>query len=286
MQTAPHVPAASNYSAIRVKPLTPHIGAEIGDVDLRDLTDTQFDEIQRAWADWMVLVFRDQQLTPEHHKDFARRFGTVHVHPLNHARGGDPEILEVKTTAQSKYTAGDAWHTDVTCDEFPPMASLLYMHEVPEVGGGDTLFADMYLAYEMLSPTLQSFLEGLTAVHDGALPYVGAYGIAPPSGDTYPKNEHPVICRHPVTGRRLLYVNSGFTSHILGLRPKESRAILDLLFHHIESLPNLTCRVGWRPGTLTLWDNRCTQHHAVWDYHPHTRHAQRVSVVADQRPAA
>lgn len=278
-------PLASNHSRIEVRPLTPHIGAEIHGVDLRTLDDATFDEIQRAWADWMVLVFRDQQLSKEDHKAFGRRFGTLHVHPLNHQRSGDDEILEVKTGPKSRYTAGDAWHTDVTCDEFPPMASLLYMHDVPEVGGGDTLYADMYLAYEMLSPTMQQFLETLTAVHDGALPYVGAYGIAPPEGGEYPRNEHPVICRHPVTGRKLLYVNSGFTSHIKGLRAKESRAILDMLFRHIDSTPSLTCRVTWQPETLTLWDNRCTQHHAVWDYHPHTRHAQRVSVVAPERPS-
>lgn len=286
MPAAPTTPMASNYSAIELVPLTPHIGAEVHGVNLADVSDPQFDEIQRAWADWMVLVFRDQQLTPEHHKDFARRFGTVHVHPLNHSRGGDPEILEVKTTANSKYTAGDGWHTDVTCDEFPPMGSLLYMHETPEVGGGDTLYADMYLAYEMLSPTLQAFLEGLTAVHDGAKPYIGSYNVAPPEGQSYPRNEHPVICRHPVTGRKLLYVNSGFTTHIVGLKPKESRAILELLFSHIETTVNLTCRVNWKPNTLTMWDNRCTQHHAVWDYYPHTRYAQRVSIVANERPAA
>jgi taurine dioxygenase len=286
MPQAVRTPLNDNYSAIELRPLTPHIGAEVHGVDLRELSDHAFEEIRRAWADWMVLVFRDQRLDNEAHKAFGRRFGELHVHPMAHSRKGDPEILPVKTTADSKYTAGEGWHTDVTCDEYPPMASALYMHEVPEVGGGDTLYADMYLAYEMLSPTMQSFLEGLTAVHDGALPYLGAYGVAPPSGQAYPRNEHPVVCRHPDTGRKLLYVNSGFTSHIKGLKPKESRAILDMLFRHIAETPNLTCRVNWQPGTLTLWDNRCTQHHAVWDYYPHTRSAQRVSVIADSRPAA
>ena len=286
MPTDVRTPLNDNYSTISLNPLTPHIGAEVSGVDLNDVSDAQFEEIERAWADWMVLVFRDQHLDVEAHKAFGRRFGELHVHPLNHSRSGDDELLEVKTTAQSKYTAGDAWHTDVTCDEFPPMASMLYMHEVPEVGGGDTLYADMYLAYEMLSPDMAAFLEDKVAVHDGAIPYVGAYGVAPPSGQDYPRNEHPVICRHPVTGRRLLYVNSGFTSHIKGLRPKESRAILDMLYGLIATTPSLTCRVRWEPKTLTLWDNRCTQHHAVWDYYPHTRHAQRVSIVAPERPAA
>lgn len=286
MPTDVRTPLNDNYSTLSLTPLTPHIGAEVHGVDLNDVSDAQFEEIERAWADWMVLVFRGQDIDKDAHKAFGRRFGELHVHPLNHSRSGDDEILEVKTTAQSKYTAGDAWHTDVTCDEFPPMASLLYMHETPEVGGGDTLYADMYLAYEMLSPALQAFLEDKVAVHDGAIPYVGAYGVAPPTGQDYPRNEHPVICRHPVTGRRLLYVNSGFTSHIKGLKPKESRAILDMLFALIATTPSLTCRVRWEPNTLTMWDNRCTQHHAVWDYYPHTRHAQRVSIVAPERPAA
>ncbi|MEE4300617.1 MAG: TauD/TfdA family dioxygenase [Pseudomonadales bacterium] len=286
MPTDVRTPLNDNYSTLSLTPLTPHIGAEVHGVDLNDVSDAQFEEIERAWADWMVLVFRDQAIDKAAHKAFGRRFGELHVHPLNHARSGDDEILEVKTTAQSKYTAGDGWHTDVTCDAFPPMASMLYMHEVPEVGGGDTLYADMYLAYEMLSPAMQTFLEDKVAVHDGAIPYVGAYGVAPPTGQDYPRNEHPVICRHPVTGRRLLYVNAGFTSHIKGLKPKESRAILDMLFALIAGTPSLTCRVRWEPQTLTLWDNRCTQHHAVWDYYPHTRWAQRVSIVAPERPAA
>ena len=144
---------------------------------------------------------------------------------MNYARSGDEEILEVKTTAKSAYTAGNGWHTDVTCDEYPPMGSMLYITETPECGGGDTLYADMYLAHEMLSDKMKDMLAGLTAVHDGALPYVGAYKSTPPEGG-YPRNEHPVIATHPETGRKLLYVNSGFTSHIKGLNPFESRALL------------------------------------------------------------
>ncbi len=187
---------------------------------------------------------------------------------MNYARNTDPDILIVKTTKDSPYTAGDGWHTDVSCDAIPPFASALYITETPEVGGGDTLYADMYLAYELLSPPMQSFLEGLTAVHDGGMPYVGSYGSTPPEGG-YPRHEHPVVTVHPVTGRKVLYVNSGFTSHIVGLRRWESRALLDMLFEHIATTPRLHCRVEWEPNTLTLWDNRCTQHHAVWDYHPH-----------------
>lgn len=271
---------------MEIRTLTPHIGAEILGVDLaQSLSNEDFAAIHQAHLEHLVLVFRDQHLSREQHKDFGRKFGQLHVHPLNKQRQGDEAILVVKTTATSAYTAGDGWHTDVTCDEFPPMGSMLYMKEVPECGGGDTLYADMYLAYELLSDTLKSMLEGLTAVHDGALPYLGSYKITPAEGQ-YPRNEHPVIVTHPETGRKLLYVNSGFTSHIKGLSRRESNALLDLLFRHIESTPRLTCRVQWQPNTLTFWDNRCTQHHAIWDYFPHSRYGERVSIVAAQRPAA
>lgn len=272
---------------LSVKTLTPHIGAEISGVDLsKPLSNEEFSTIYQAWLDWSVLVFRDQEITREQHKDLGRKFGKLHVHPMNKARTGDPEILEVKTTANSSYTAGDGWHTDVSCDEYPPMASLLYITETPEVGGGDTLFSDMYMAYALLSDQMKSMLEGLVAVHDGALPYLGSYKVAPPEGDAYPRHEHPVICTHPETGKKLLYVNSGFTTHIKGLHRKESRALLDMLFRHISETPKLVCRVNWEPNTLTLWDNRCTQHHAVWDYYPHSRYGERVSIVADSKPSA
>ena len=274
------------YRTFEVASLTPHIGAEVCDVDLAaPLSNEQAQDLHDAWLDWKLLVFRDQELTREHHKAFARRFGKLHVHPMQHQYRGDPEILKVKTSGDSAYTAGDGWHTDVTCDEIPPLGSMLYVTETPACGGGDTLFADMCLAYELLSEPMRQFLGGLTAVHDGALPYVGSYKSTPPEGG-YPRNEHPVVTRHPETGRPVLYVNRGFTSHIVGLSSAESRAVLDMLYRHIDSTPRLWCRVEWRPQTLTFWDNRCTQHHAVWDYYPHSRYGERVSIVGDARPAA
>ena len=274
------------YRTFEVASLTPHIGAEVRDVDLAaPLSNEQAQDLHDAWLDWKLLVFRDQELTREHHKAFARRFGKLHVHPMQHQYRGDPEILKVKTSGDSAYTAGDGWHTDVTCDEIPPLGSMLYVTETPACGGGDTLFADMCLAYELLSEPMRQFLSGLTAVHDGALPYVGSYKSTPPEGG-YPRNEHPVVTRHPETGRPVLYVNRGFTSHIVGLSSAESRAVLEMLYRHIDSTPRLWCRVEWRPKTLTFWDNRCTQHHAVWDYYPHSRYGERVSIVGDVRPAA
>ena len=273
-----------HYGSFEVSTLTPHLGAEVLGIDLsQPLTDTQVVDVRAAFTDWRVLVFRDQHLDRDAHKAFARHFGRLHVHPMNHARGDDPEILVVKTTADSPYTAGDGWHTDVSCDEIPPFASALYITETPECGGGDTLYADMHLAYELLSAPMQSFLEGLTAVHDGGMPYIGKYKSTPPEGG-YPRSEHPVIAVHPATGRKVLYVNSGFTTHIKGLTAWESRALLDALFRHIATTPRLHCRVEWTPGTLTLWDNRCTQHHAVWDYHPYSRYGERVSILGDERP--
>ncbi len=271
---------------IEVKPLTPHIGAEVLGVDLsKELTNEEFASIHQAHIDWKVLVFRDQVLDREQHKAFGRKFGKLHVHPMNYSRKGDPEILTVKTTADSAYTAGNGWHTDVTCDEYPPMGSMLYITETPECGGGDTLYADMYLAYDLLSDPMKNMLGELTAVHDGAIPYVGSYKSVPPEGG-YSRNEHPIIATHPESGKKVLYVNAGFTSHIKGLKQWESRAILDMLYKHIALTPRLTCRVEWKPNTLTFWDNRCTQHHAIWDYHPHSRYGERVSIVADTRPAA
>ena len=274
------------YRTFEVAPLSPHIGAEVRDVDLAaPLGNEVAQDIHDAWLDWKVLVFRDQQLDREQHKAFGRRFGRLHVHPMQHKYGGDPEILTVKTTAKSPYTAGDGWHTDVTCDEVPPLGSMLYVTETPACGGGDTLFADMYLAYEMLSAPIKAFLDGLTAVHDGAIPYVGSYKSKPPPGG-YPRNEHPVVTRHPETGRKILFVNQGFTSHIKGLSRSESRAVLDMLYRHIDSTPRLWGRLEWAPNTLAFWDNRCTQHHAVWDYYPHSRYGERVSIVGEERPRA
>lgn len=286
-----HVPIETmrrtEYSTFRVRPISPHIGAEIEGVDLsQPMSDAQLLDIRAAWADWMVLVFRDQHLDRTAHKAFGRHFGSLHTHPMNHGRPGqDSEVLVVKTTAESPYTAGEAWHTDVTCDAVPPLGSLLYITETPQCGGGDTLYANMYMAYEMLSPTMQAFLDGLTAVHDGGAPYIGKYGSKPPEGG-YPRQEHPVVVRHPDTGRKVLYVNSGFTTHIVGLHRWESRALLDTLFGLLQREPKLHCRVQWEPNTLTMWDNRCTQHHSVWDYFPHSRYGERVSIVGDVAPAA
>ena len=181
--------------------------------------------------------------------------------------------------------AGETWHSDVTCDAEPPMGSLLYITQMPESGvGGDTLFANMYLAYELLSEPVKAMLEGLTAIHDGALPYVGAYKTTPPQGG-YPRNEHPVVTRHPETGRKVLFVNRGFTTRIVQLSAYESQAVLEMLYRIVELTPSLICRMPWTPNSVVFWDNRCTQHHSVWDYYPFNRYGQRVTVTGE-RPHA
>lgn len=264
------------YSHITVDRLTPIIGAEIGGVDLaHPIPDSAFDEIKRAFLENQVLVFRNQSLTVAQQKDFARRFGPLRALPMADIDGDDAELVIIKASKDSTFVAGEVWHADGTADPAPSLGSMLYMHRTPEIGtGGDTLFASMYLAYDMLSPALKLFLEGLTAIHDGAVPWQGYE--APPG---LPKTEHPIIVRHPETGRKLLFVNSGFTTHIPQLSPGESRALLDYLFALVAREQVLNCRVRWAPGTLVFWDNRSTQHHAVWDYFPHSRYGERVTVL-------
>ena len=155
------------------------------------------------------------------------------------------------------------------------MGSILYLQEVPPAGG-DTLFASMYAAYEALSEPIRRLLEPLAAVHDGGHYYEGRYGASARSRD-YPRAEHPVVCTHPVTGRRVLFVNRMFTTHIPALTRFESDAVLEMLYRHVER-PEFQCRFRWEPGSVAFWDNRCVQHQAVWDYHPHRRHGHRVTI--------
>lgn len=243
-----------SYETLEVETLTPHIGAKVRGLDLsQPLTNEQARDVHQAWIDWKILVFPNQHLNRDQHKAFARRWGKLHVHPMQPTYGGDEEILVVKTTRDSAYTSGDGWHTDVTCDPVPPLGSMLYITETPASGGGDTLFADMYLAYQMLSDPMKEFLDPLVAEHDGAGPYVGSYKSTPPEGG-YPKSQHPVIVTHPDSGKKLLYVNRGFTSHIVGLGRSESNAVLEMLYRLIDSTPRLYCRVDWEPNSLAFWD--------------------------------
>ena len=275
--------ALAPYETIRVTPIAPALGAEIDGVDLtKAIPPEQLDEIRRASAERLVLVFRNQRLGVEDQKRFAGHFGRLHQHVLASSSliagaSRDPEVLAWKTGRESRYTAGDAWHHDVSCDEEPICASFLYVEKTPAIGGGDTLFVNNYLAYESLSEPLRRLIDGLTAVHDGANAWTAGYGAKPQAGRNFPTAEHPVAPIHPATGRRFLFVNSTFTTHIPQLTRWESDALLELLVRHVERNVAFQARVAWTPNTLTFWDNWAVQHHAVWDYYPFERWGARVS---------
>ncbi|GGJ84252.1 taurine dioxygenase [Streptomyces camponoticapitis] len=266
------------YDTIAVDPLTPLLGAEISGLDLSgELTPEQEKEVKDAFLTHHVLVFRDQRLTADDHKRFAGLFGPLHPMALPR-EGSDPHILEISANDTSRWVAGEDWHADGTADAEPYLGLMLHITRVPEVGsGGDTMFANMHLAYDMLSPPMKTFLEGLTALHNGALPWLRR-GQTPPSGYDVPRSEHPLVVRHPDTGRKLLFINNAYMSKITQLSPTESTAVLDMLYSHVARTSLLHCRVRWQPNTLVFWDNRCVQHHAVWDYYPHTRYGQRVAI--------
>ena len=268
------------YDSIQVEKLTPHAGAEIRGVDLsRPLDERTFKEVHAALIDNGVIFFRDQHLTPDQQKAFGRLFGELHMHPAAPRELPEhPEILVIHADENSKHVAGENWHSDVSCDLEPPLGSILYMHELPPVGG-DTLFASMYAAYEALSEPMKRFLEPLTAMHEGEHVYRGRYGVND-AGRVFPKAEHPVIRTHPVSGRKALFVNGGFTTRIKQLKRPESDALLQFLYRHVET-PEFHCRFRWQVNSVAFWDNRCVQHHAMWDYYPQRRHGHRVTIKGD-----
>ena len=267
------------YETISVTRLSPHIGAEIGRIDLtKPLSNRQVEEVHEALIENQVIFFRDQPIDVPTLKSFARHFGKLHIHPLK-GMDGHPEVRFIKADANSKHVSGEDWHTDMSCDPVPPMGSILHLHTLPPIGG-DTIFASMYAAYDALSPRMQTFLEGLTATHDGML----AFGRFDPT-KKYPVSVHPVITRHPVSKKKVIYVNRGFTARINELEPAESAAVLNFLYQHVEK-PDFQMRFTWRKDSIAFWDNRCTQHLAIWDYYPNVRAGHRVQIDADQPPMA
>jgi len=270
------------YERIVVDRLTPVIGAEISGVDLvGPLPEETMEEIRRALAENLVVFFRDQRMSPAQHLAFGRCFGELHVHPAAPHVAGMPELMVIRADASSTRANGEGWHTDVSCDEEPPMGSILHIRECPP-HGGDTLFASMYAAWESLSDRMKSYLAGMRAVHDGEHVYRGLYsnlGVA--DKPSYPRAEHPVVRVHPVTGRKALYVNAGFTTRLLGVPRDESDAVLAYLFRHAEN-PLFQCRFRWRADSVAFWDNRCAQHRAMWDYWPHVRQGHRVTVKGER----
>lgn len=257
--------ASTAATQLEVTRLTGALGAEVRGVDLGSLDDDTFGAIHELLLEHLVLFFPGQDLSPEAHIAFAARFGEVHVHPI--ARGKD-QYSEM-TVIEGDRGQANNWHTDVTFQERPPMASILKMVTLPSVGG-DTLWTNQYLVYERLSEPMRAFLDGLTAVHSSR----PAFAHSPETTAT-----HPVVRVHPETGRRSLFVNGTFTKRIVELSRGESDALLNFLYRWSER-PEFQCRYKWAVGTVGIWDNRCTQHYAVGDY-DEFRRAERVTVTGD-----
>jgi alpha-ketoglutarate-dependent taurine dioxygenase len=272
-----------NYSSFTIRRLTPHIGGEVEGVDItKPLAPRAVRDLSQALADHLVLFFRDQAFTLDGQKAFGRLFGDLHIHPNTPGPEGHPEALPVHADADSKRIAGERWHSDVSCDAEPPLGSVLHLHTVPATGG-DTLFASMYAAYEALSPRMKAYLEGLTALHAGEVWYrhTNARLGVNDAGRVFPSAHHPVIRTHPVSGRKALFVNRGFTQRIDGVPEEESAALLNHLFSVAER-PDFQVRFHWRLHSVAFWDNRATQHLAVWDYFPHVRSGYRVTIRGDR----
>lgn len=271
------------YETIEITPMTPRIGAEVSGIDLtKSLGNQQFQELHDALMEHSVLFFRNQDVDVEQHKNFGRLFGDLHIHPGSPPPPGHPEILIVHADKDSKHIAGENWHSDVTCDAEPPMGSILHLWEVPE-SGGDTLFASMEAAYDDLSERMKIYLDGLTATHSGEQIYRGRYNNQKhdDTNVTYPRNVHPVVRTHPVTGRKSIFVNKTFTTHINEIPKAESDSVLAFLYSHCAK-PDYQVRFKWQPHSIAFWDNRCVQHLALWDYYPQVRSGYRVTVKGDK----
>lgn len=272
------------YETIGVRPVTPALGAEITDVDLSDtLSNRQFDEIHEALMAHSVIFFHGQNLTPDQHKNFARRFGKLQSHDYIPHLEGHSEVVVLEND-EARPPNINAWHTDVTFQENTPLGCVLYARDMPETGG-DTMWASTEAAYDGLSDKMQSFLSGLTALHSSAHIFGrgGNYNQsrgADQAPEKMPDAIHPVLRTHPVTGRTCIFVNSIFTVGIQELKPRESTALLTFLYEHIRA-PEYQVRFQWRKDSIAFWDNRCTQHYALADYWPEHRLMHRVSIDGD-----
>ena len=269
------------YTAFEARPLSPVIGAELLGIDLaQPLSDAAIGEVRRALLQYKVVFFREQTITRAQHIAFARRFGELEIHPATPKDQADREVLRIAHGPDNRGRENN-WHSDVTWREKPSLGSILRAIELPSVGG-DTLFSDMVAAYEGLSPEMQRFTASLTAVHDIARVFAKRLGKSTEEMHAqYPPMEHPVIRTHPETGKNLIYVNTGFTSHIKGLSKTESDWLLDHLYRQ-AAIPEYQCRFRWAPGSIAFWDNRACQHYAASDYYPAVRIMERVTIAGDR----
>jgi len=259
---------------IDVRPLTKLIGAEILGIEFDALNSpSTMKLVHDTLIEYGVVFLRDVSLDMDGFVQFGRSFGDLELHAAIDGPPDHPEIMVLHTDAESKWVAGEGWHADLTCNEHPPEATMLYLHTVPETGG-DTLFASMTAAYDALSDPMKNYLAGLGAVHDGNPLFRSVF---PDIDREYPVSVHPIVREHPVSGRKLLYVNQEYTTRIEGVPKKESDQILSFLFQHVHE-PRFQARFKWQPKSLAFWDNRCTQHTAIWDYFPETRSGYRVQL--------
>ena len=277
------------FHAIRVAPLAGALGAEISGVDLRAAAEgSVWNEIQRAFLDYSVLVFRDQALEPAELMRIGARFGEPCFYPFVTGMEGYPYVFEIVKEEHETANFGGNWHSDTTYLAQPPLATLLYALETPS-HGGDTLFASTRAAYDALSAGMRRLVDGLTGVNSAALKHGGGRShmhqqIAgmkvhdTERAESY-EAEHPVVRTHPDTGRKALYLSRNHTLRFKDMSEEESRPLIEYLQAH-QTRPEFTCRVRWAPGTLAVWDNRCTQHNAINDYHGRRRRMRRLTVGA------
>jgi taurine dioxygenase len=267
------------YRALTVTRCSPHIGAEIGNIDLtRPLSALELAELRRAFTENLVLFFRDQRIGFDDHVRLAEYFGTVGSHVGKKTHSGpsdDPRVRRFHFDETSDGISGNAWHSDQSCAPIPPKASILYMHTIPPDGGGDTIFVSMYAAYEALSDRMKAYLEGLTALHDGVMIF----------GDGTPRSEHPVVVRHPESGRKSLFIHGTAVRWLNGVPKGEGAGIVRMLAEHCRS-PEFSFRFRWEPHSIAFWDNRCCHHYAINDYLPAVRSGYRVQIDGDAPPAA
>ncbi|MFZ5834279.1 MAG: TauD/TfdA dioxygenase family protein [Pseudomonadota bacterium] len=268
---------------ITVKRIAGALGAEIGGVDLsQNLSDAVIAEIRQALLEHLVIFFRGQTVTPAQHIAFARRFSEPEEYPMLRGLPDYPEIVEVVKLPHEKVNFGGIWHADTTYTPVPPMGAILVARELPPFGG-DTIFANMYMAYDTLSDGMKVMLAGLRAVNSSAKADANKTreDRLPEGGKEEAKKElvgiHPVVRAHPETGRKILYVNFGHTLHFENMTVEESAPLLGFLFAH-QVRPEFTCRFQWSPGAVVFWDNRCVQHNPVNDYHGFKRVLHRISL--------
>jgi len=270
----------------KINRLSPNIGAELLDIDLRqDLDKKTYQSIYQALLTYKVIFFRKQNLTTEEHLMFAKNFGELEVHPFAPHKDGFPEVLCITHNEKNKGRE-NTWHSDVTWREIPSLGSILRMIEGPQVGG-DTLFSDMCLAYEGLPEEVKEKLDGAIAVHDfaGFRKRLIQDGKSNEEIETlnkqFPCPEHPVIRTHPDTKQKVIYVNKAFTQYIKGWDKEESSAMLNFLYAQ-AAIPEYQCRFVWEKDSIAFWDNRACQHYAVSDYWPQVRRVERVTVIGDR----